>query len=88
MMRQLNELGMPTTINTWPIALVVEDADGWWHGIVHRPDGPFADKGREYVVFKNWDGVSDHWGSGIYDLTATQAENHLRRMMGMQEKAE
>ena len=84
-MRQLNELGMPTTIHGLQIQLYVQ-VDEWWHGIVHRPDGPFADKGREYVVFKNWDGVSDYWGSGIYDLTAVEAENHLRRMLGMKEK--
>ena len=46
---------------------------GWYDGIVIRPDGPFADEGRQFIVFRSWDGKSDYWGSGIYDLTLEEA---------------
>lgn len=70
-------MGMRTHINGMQILYEVMKEPGWWDGIVYRPDAPFADEGRKFVVFRNWDGKSNHWGSGIYDLTHEEARHKL-----------
>jgi hypothetical protein len=67
----------PTHINNLRILVDVETDPGWFDGIVVRPDAPFADEGRQFVVFRNWDGKSNYWGSGIYDLTLEQAMGYF-----------
>jgi hypothetical protein len=64
-------------INGFQIITQIMKEPGWWDGIVYRPDAPFADEGRKFIVFRNWDGVSGHWGSGIYDLTLQEARHKL-----------
>ena len=68
-------MGMRTHINGLRILAEVETepGSGWYNGIVIRPNGPFAGAGRQFIVFRYWDGKSDHWASGVYDLTLEEA---------------
>lgn len=70
-------MGQPTHINGLQIVAQVLKEPGWWDGIVVRPNAPFANAGRTFVVFRNWDGKSNSWGSGIYDLTFEEARKSL-----------
>jgi hypothetical protein len=67
----------PTHINGLRILVDVETDPGWFDGIVVRPDAPFADQGCQFVVFRNWDGKSNYWGSAIYDLTLERAMGYF-----------
>ncbi len=71
---------MRTHINNMQIIYQGETDSGWWEGIVYDPDSTYPDKegeGRKFVVFRSWDGESDHWGSGIYGLTLQEARHKL-----------
>ena len=69
-----------THINNMQIIYQGETDSGWWDGIVYDPDSTYPDKGgegRKFVVFRSWDGKSNHWGSGIYGLTLQEARHKL-----------
>lgn len=69
-----------THINNMQIITQILTEPGWWDGIVYDPDSSYPDKGeegRKFVVFRNWDGKSNHWGSGIYGLTLQEARHKL-----------
>ena len=69
-----------THINNMQIIAQIMTEPGWWDGIVYDPDSSYPDKGgegRKFVVFRNWDGKSNHWGSGIYGLTLQEARHKL-----------
>ena len=72
-------MGMRTHINGMRILCEVMKEPGWWDGIVYDPDSGYPGDGRKFVVFRNWDGKSNHWGSGIYGLTLDEA----RRKIGL-----
>jgi hypothetical protein len=65
--------GMPTHINGLQIIFQTRTEPGWWDGVVVNPDAPFAKDGLQFIVFRNWDGVSNYWGSGIYNLSLEDA---------------
>ena len=69
-----------THINNMQIMTQIMKEPGWWDGIVYDPDSTYPDKGgegRKFVVFRNWDGVSDHWGSATYGWTLQEARHKL-----------
>lgn len=66
-------MGMRTHINGFQIIFQTLTEPGWWDGVVVNPDAPFAEDGLQFIVFRNWDGVSDFWGHGIYDLSLEDA---------------
>ena len=70
-------MGRPTHINGLRILVDVETDPGWFDGIVVRPNAPFAREGRQFIVFRNWDGKSNYWGSAIYDLTLGKAMGYF-----------
>lgn len=49
---------------------------GRYSVLLHRKNAPF--KGRPFVGASYWDGKSDHWGSGMYDMDLEQAMDWLR----------
>ena len=64
---------MRTHINGFQIIFQTLTETGWWDGVVVNPDAPFAEDGLQFIVFRNWDGVSNFWGHGIYDLSLEDA---------------
>ena len=69
-----------THINNMQIMAQIMTEPGWWDGIVYDPDSSYPDEGgegRKFVVFRNWDGRSNHWGSATYGCTLQEARHKL-----------